>query len=133
MFKKFEIERVPKSENRQADALSKLTNSPQDGYLKSIHWKISIEWTINTKGLVWIDRSEIWIEPLMSHLHEKTLPQDPKEANRIKKRSKWFLLYEMLIYKKSFFHSLLRCTASQEGKRILIEIHEGECGSHIRG
>jgi len=43
MFKKFEIEYVPRSENRQADALPKLASSSLDGYPKSIHWKILSE------------------------------------------------------------------------------------------
>ena len=35
-FKKFEIEHVPRLENRQADALSKLASSFPDGHPKSI-------------------------------------------------------------------------------------------------
>jgi len=37
MFKKFKIEYVPTSKNRQADALSKLASSSSDGNPKSIH------------------------------------------------------------------------------------------------
>jgi len=43
-----------------------------------------------------------------------------------------FLLYEGLLYKREFSLTLLRCTTSEEGKRIMEDIHDGECGSHIR-
>jgi len=39
-FKTFEIRDVPWSENRQANALSKLASSSLDGHSKSIHWEI---------------------------------------------------------------------------------------------
>jgi len=39
-FKKLEIKHIPRSENRQADALSKLVSSSPDGHPKNIQWKI---------------------------------------------------------------------------------------------
>jgi len=66
MFEKFEIEHVPRSKNRQADALSKLASASPDGRPKIIHWEILPEQMIDAKELVWINRSETWIEPLMS-------------------------------------------------------------------
>jgi len=56
-----------------------------------------------------------------------------KKANGIKRRFELFLLYKGLLYKKAFCHPLLRCTTPEEAKKILDEIHEGECESHIRG
>ena len=62
-----------------------------------------------------------------------TLPPDPKDANRIEKKSQWFTLYERILDKKAFAQPLLRCTTLDEGHKILEEIHEGECGAHIGG
>ena len=92
MFQRFEIERVLRSENRPVNALSKLASPSPNGCPKNIHLEILLEWTIDAKELVWINRSKIWMEPLTSYLRDKTLLQDPKEADRIKKRSEWFLL-----------------------------------------
>ena len=39
-FKTFEIKHVPRLENRQADALSKLASSSSNGHPKSIRWEI---------------------------------------------------------------------------------------------
>jgi len=69
----------------------------------------------------------------MNYLRDGTLLQDPKEANQIRKRYQWFMLYEGFLYKKAFTLPLLRCTTSKVGKKILEEIHEGECEAHIEG
>jgi len=42
-------------------------------------------------------------------------------------------LYEGFLYKWAFELPLLRCTTLKGGKRILEEIHEGQCGVHIGG
>ena len=69
----------------------------------------------------------------MSYLRDGTLLQDPKEAECIKKIYEWFLLCEGFLYKKAFLHPLLKYATSEEGKKILAKIHEGEHGSHIEG
>jgi len=65
-------------------------------------------------------------------LRDGTLSQDPKEPDFIKKLSKWFLLYDGLLYKRAFSLPLLRCIDLEEGKRILKETHEGECYKALR-
>jgi len=45
-FKMFEIKHVPRSKNRQADALSKLASSSPDRHPKNIRWKILHQPTI---------------------------------------------------------------------------------------
>ena len=68
------------------------------------------------------------MDPLVSYLRDGTLPLNPKDVNRIEKKAQWFTLYEGILYKKAFAHPLLRCTTPDEGRKILEEIHEGECG-----
>jgi len=132
-FKTFEINHVPRSENRQANALSKLASSSLDGHPKSIRWEILHQPTIATEAIAWVDRSNTWMDPLVSYLRDGTLPLDLKDANRIEKKSQWFMLYEGVLYEKAFAQPLLRCTTPDEGHKILEEIHEGECGAHIGG
>jgi len=93
-FTTFEIKHVPRSENRQADALSKLTSSSPDGHPKSMCWKILYQPTIAPKVVAWVDRSSISMDPLLSYLQDGTLPLDPKDASRIEKKFQWFTLYE---------------------------------------
>ena len=48
-FKTFEIKHVPRSENRQVNALSKLDSSSPNGHLKSIRWEILHQPTITPR------------------------------------------------------------------------------------
>jgi len=73
------------------------------------------------------------MNPVIDYLCDGTLPPTPKEANRIQKKSQWFLFYEGSLHKKAFAQPLLRCTTPKEGQRILEDIHEGEFGAHIGG
>ena len=69
-FKKFEIEHVPRSENRQADALSKLASSSPDGHLKSIQWEILHQLISTPEVVAWVDRSKTWMNPLEYYLYD---------------------------------------------------------------
>jgi len=73
------------------------------------------------------------MDPLVSYLQDGTLPSDPKDASRVRKKAQWFTLYEGILYKKAFAQPLLRCATPDEGRKILEEIHDGECGAHIGG
>ena len=57
-FKKFEIKNVPRSENQQVDALSKLASSSPDGHPKNIRWEILHQPTVAPEAVAWVDKSE---------------------------------------------------------------------------
>ena len=70
------------------------------------------------------------MDDIVKHLRDGFLPDDSKEAERIKHKSGWFLWHEILLYKKSFTHPLLKCVTPEEGNYILREINQGASGSH---
>jgi len=133
LLKHFAITHIPRSKNRQAYALSKLASSSDDGKPKNIQWETLAERSIDLNEVLWLDRSPMWMEPIRAYLTDGTLPSDPKEADKVRKRSNWFILYEGILYKRSYARPLLRYVASAEGKRILEELHEGICSSHAGG
>ena len=57
LLKHFAIAHIPHSENRQADALSKLTSSFEDGKPKNIQWETLTERSIDLHEVLWLDRS----------------------------------------------------------------------------
>jgi len=67
------------------------------------------------------------------YLTKGKLLSDPKEADEVKKRSNWFILYEGILYKRSFARPLLRCVTPEDGRRVLEELYEGICSTHARG
>jgi len=92
-FKTFEIKHVPRSENRQADALLNLASSSPNGHPKSIRWKILHRRTITPEIVAWVDRSDTWMNPLVDYLCDGSSPLDAKDASHIKNKFQWFLLY----------------------------------------
>jgi len=49
------------------------------------------------------------MDPIPVYLADGTLPTDSKEANRVKRRANWFILYDGILYKWSFMQPLLHC------------------------
>ena len=87
LLKHFSIEHIPRSANRQADALSKLENSSNDGKPKNIQWETLTHKSIDVHKVLWLDRRPTWMEPICTYLADGTLPVDAKEAGKVKKRS----------------------------------------------
>jgi len=133
LLKHFVITYVPRSDNRQADALSKLASSSDDGKPKNIQWETLTERSIDLLEVLWLDRSSTWMDPIRTYLVDGILLVDLKEADRVKQRSNWCILYEGILYKRSFASPLLRCMTLEEGKKILEELHEGVCNTHTGG
>ena len=65
------------------------------------------------------------------YLADGMLPTEVKEAEQVKKRANWFLLYDEILYECSYTQLLLRCVTPEMGQKVLEEIHEGVCNSHI--
>jgi len=50
------------------------------------------------------------------------LVKDPRKVDPVIRKSKWFILYENVIYKQVYEHPFLRCVTPEVGM-ILEEIH----------
>jgi len=61
------------------------------------------------------------------------LSMDSTEARKIKKNSSRFTLIDGELYRFGFMHPLLVCVHGEKCVRIMAELHEGICGSHIGG
>ena len=73
------------------------------------------------------------MDPICAYPTDGTFPSYSKEADKVKKMSNWFILYEGILYKISFARPLLRCVTPEDGKKILEELHEGVCNTHVEG
>ncbi|KAK1632810.1 hypothetical protein QYE76_007125 [Lolium multiflorum] len=71
-----------------------------------------------------------WVEPIKEFLINGTLPVDETESRRIQRRSKAYTIINGEVYKRSVTGVLQRCVEPEEGKEMLVEIHQGECGHH---
>ena len=71
-----------------------------------------------------------WAEQIMKFITEGSMPSDTTEARRIQRRAKAYTIINKELYKRSVTEVLQRCVEPAEGKEMLLEIHQGECGHH---
>ena len=73
---------------------------------------------------------DTWITQYQRCLADGLLPL---EARKIKKNSSKFTMIDGELYRFGFTHPLLECVHGEKCTRIMAELHEGICGSHIGG
>jgi transposase InsO family protein len=61
------------------------------------------------------------------------LPEDDAEAEKISRKAKVYCMIGNDLYKKAPNGVLLKCVSSDDGRHLLLDIHEGICGSHAAG
>jgi len=76
---------------------------------------------------------ETWITPYKLYLAYGILPLESAEARKIKKNSSKYTLIDGELFKHGFTHPILVCVRGDQCARIMAELHEGICGSHIGG
>ena len=72
-----------------------------------------------------------WMDPIWDYIINGGLPDDPKEASKIRIRSARFTNHKGSLYKRGFFTPVLKCIAGKDVDYVLREVHEGVCGNHI--
>jgi len=58
---------------------------------------------------------------------------EPTEARKIKKNLTKYTLIDGELFRHEFTHPILVCVSGEQCARIMAELHEGICGSHISG
>ena len=72
------------------------------------------------------------MEPIWDYVIDGRLPDDPKEAAKIRTRSARFANHEGSLYKRGFFTPILKFIVGKDTEYVLREVHEGICGNHIK-
>ena len=68
--------------------------------------------------------------PIVSFLQDGHLLLDADEARKIRKRAARFTILNIVLYKRGFSMSYLKCVDDDEAKYILEEIHDRIYGDH---
>ena len=71
------------------------------------------------------------MNPIWDYLIDGLLPDDPKEASKLRTRSTRFTIHKGSLYKRGFLTPILRCVVGKDANYVLREVHEGVCGNHI--
>ncbi|XP_048140320.1 uncharacterized protein LOC125316331 [Rhodamnia argentea] len=136
-FDEIAFEYLPGAQNRFADALATLSSMFQVTAGSDIK-PLRIEILKHSAYSMLIEEEadgEPWYQDIKVYLQTRKFPEDSEAADRkypMKLSSKFFLGGDTL-YKRLYDSVLPRCVDAKEANRLMIEIHEGECGSHMNG
>ncbi|XP_071700464.1 uncharacterized protein [Rutidosis leptorrhynchoides] len=127
------ISQIPRSQNKQTDVLSKLAaltfNHLEKKILVEQVFKKSIEPEI-TVAYVEEEEEATWMTDIIEFLRTGSLPEDEKEAMKIRVKALNYELRGEIPYQKSYLGASLRCVGPKEAAAIIDEVHKGSCGLH---
>nr|GFA18624.1 reverse transcriptase domain-containing protein [Tanacetum cinerariifolium] len=131
-FKTFSISQIPRSKNKKADALSKIASTSFAHLSKQVLVEVLETKSITGKEVTAVIEEEgpTWMTELMNCLKEGILPEDEKEARKIRLKARQYKLMEGILYKRSFLTPWLRCVGPLQAEYVMKEIHEGSCSMH---
>ena len=136
LLKKFmlvQVKHVPREENSRADALVKLAIASQEDLGRSTPVEYLAEPSIDPYSMVVapVESVPSWMDPIWDYIIDGSLPDDPKEAAKIRARSARFINHKGSLYKRGFFTPFLKCIVGEDTKYVLREVHKGIRGNHI--
>ena len=136
LLKKFvlvQVKHLPRAENSRADALAKLATALQEDLGRSTPVEYLAEPSIDPYSMVVTPVGSVpsWMDPIWDYINEEGLPDDSKEAAKIRARSSKFTNHKGSLYKRGFFTPFLKFIAGEDTEYVLREVHEGICGNHI--
>ncbi|KAL0313361.1 UNVERIFIED_CONTAM: hypothetical protein Sradi_5735400 [Sesamum radiatum] len=134
-FERFELDRIPRSDNEEADQLAKLASS----LIAIRDWSIILltqehpETEKATKEVLANSSRSCWKDAVEAYLTAGSLPSDKKEARVVRMRAAHFTIIAGDLYKRGFSQPYLKCLDPEKAEYRLREVHEGSCGNHAGG
>ncbi|GJX14366.1 reverse transcriptase domain-containing protein [Tanacetum coccineum] len=125
-FASFSISLVSRSHNKKADALSKIAST------SFALVEVLQEKSIQEKEVAAVVEEEgpTWMTPITEYLKDGVLPDDKKEAKKLRIKARQYELMDGIIYRRSFLRPWLRCVRPLQADYVIREIHEGSCSIH---
>ena len=129
-----QVRHIPRAENSRVDALAKLATASQEDLNKQTPVEHLAEPSIDLydEEVCPVMFEPSWMDPIWDYLIDGLLPNDPKEASKLRTRSTRFTIHKGSLYKRGFFTPILKCIAGKDADYVLREVHEGVCENHIR-
>ena len=74
------------------------------------------------------------MDPIIDFLAKDHVPNTEKEAKKVcKVAARYWLSVDHMLYWRSFGGPYLQCLHPSKVDELLTKLHEGVCGSHVRG
>ncbi|XP_068476612.1 uncharacterized protein [Phaseolus vulgaris] len=155
-FAAFELVHVPREQNARADLLAKLAIA--DNRVDALHVSRARGNPRNHRSLSQdtarapcistyaaspeegkgvqvcaLEEGDTWMTPYKRYLADGILPAEPEEGKKIKRNAARYTLVDGILFRHGFTHPILTCVSGDECTRIMADLHEGICGSHVGG
>ncbi|XP_022030759.1 uncharacterized protein LOC110931682 [Helianthus annuus] len=132
-FQECNIKQIPRSQNKKADALSKLASLTFAHLTKKVLVEVLKAPSIDELEVqdVVTEEEPNWMTPIKKFLKNGELPRDQIEAERVKIKARQYVLQGETLYKKGYLAPLLRCVGPEQREYLIKEIHEGICEAHF--
>ncbi|KAL6316779.1 hypothetical protein AAG906_021079 [Vitis piasezkii] len=128
------IEKIPRRENMQADALAGIAASFPVKETTMLPVYVQAAPTIAESYICNAETKEYdWTNNIKAYLQMGALPEDSKSVHKVWMQASRFTLIGGDLYRRSFGGPYLRCLTQLEIQYVLSELHEGICGNHSRG
>uniref|UniRef100_A0A2N9FJ95 Integrase catalytic domain-containing protein n=1 Tax=Fagus sylvatica TaxID=28930 RepID=A0A2N9FJ95_FAGSY len=136
-FDRVNIERVGREHNGHADSLAGLASAVAPDFRRTVIVEVQDSPSImkNSPAIVCqVEAGPSWMDPILNYLTKDVLPEDQKEAAKIRRdATRYWVSREGKLYKKSYTGPYLLCVHPNVVPDLLYEIHEGVCGGHTGG
>ncbi|GKV24228.1 hypothetical protein SLEP1_g33863 [Rubroshorea leprosula] len=122
-FQKFCLSKIPRTENEQANSLSKFA-SDSSLSSRSVFVKMLDEPSFIKPRVMEISTNPdtlSWTNSTISFLRDGIAPEDRQEAMKLRKKASRYTLVDGVLYKRSFSLPLLRCLNPYEAEYALRE------------
>nr|GEY48818.1 hypothetical protein [Tanacetum cinerariifolium] len=114
------------------DKIAVVLQLPSPQTVKEVLVKVLKDKSIKEKEVATVieEGGPTWMTPIVDYLKERTLPEDKKEATKLRLKARKYELMEGIIYRRSFLTPWLRCVGPLQAEYVMREIHEGSCSMH---
>ncbi|XP_028121912.1 uncharacterized protein LOC114319106 [Camellia sinensis] len=130
-FQSIRVERISRDKNSHADALACLGSSVDTKDARKVWIEFVPEPSIASPVLC-SSVEPSWMDPILAFLKSGTLPEDKKEANKVKHKSaRFWISPSEKLYRRSYLGPYLLCVHPNLVENVLYEIHDGICGCHV--
>ena len=110
LFERFTIKQIPRSENKRADALSKLASTCFDHLSKKVLVEVLRERSIDERQVNTLTTNgPTWMTPFREYLQRGVLLDDHSEARKICIKAPSYALINGELYRKGFTAPWVKC------------------------
>ncbi|GMH27988.1 hypothetical protein Nepgr_029831 [Nepenthes gracilis] len=112
----FEIEHIPRSNNKVANRLARdAAARTAEQYAREPREVLTAHnIDAESKEMLRVDTGNNWMKPYVRFLSEGTLPDDVNEAKRIKKVAGWYTVLNEKLYRRGYSTPLLKCLTPEQ-------------------